>query len=198
MLSWLSFPKTGVFALQVKAIKLLVDHHEEILPAAVVPALQASCNAQLPWQTIAVPSDSCVSRSQAAMHNTVTIPPVLCTVHHCASSKTALKLFIPDAATLCCRRLRRRQRGRTMQRSRRGGENASSATWTGSSGGMPTLAQTLPGCRYADEACACMAPYSSLSGAPSGPLRHAGWPRMLSPTVLGAVSLVTNSCNCSA
>ena len=36
------------FALQMKAIKLLVDHHEDILPAAVVPALQASCNAQLP------------------------------------------------------------------------------------------------------------------------------------------------------
>ena len=39
--------KTGVFGLQVKAIKLLVDHHEEILPSAVVPALQACCNAQL-------------------------------------------------------------------------------------------------------------------------------------------------------
>ena len=39
--------KTGVFALQVKAIKLLVDHHEEILPSAVVPALQACCNVQL-------------------------------------------------------------------------------------------------------------------------------------------------------
>ena len=36
-----------VFAPQVKAIKLLVDHHEEILPSAVVPALQARCNARL-------------------------------------------------------------------------------------------------------------------------------------------------------
>ncbi len=35
-------------ALQVKAIKLLVDHHEEILPSAVVPALQACFDAQLP------------------------------------------------------------------------------------------------------------------------------------------------------
>lgn len=30
-------------AIQVKATKLLVDHHEEILPSAVVPALQVCC-----------------------------------------------------------------------------------------------------------------------------------------------------------